>query len=109
MCVCVCVCVGVCMCVCVCTDDDVVKLHGSLSPSDDLSQDPTPSSTCASPELPPHVPMEKEKTGDGMDAEEECSGMFMPVQCMHTILTKKYICDECSTTTTMQHPCQKGR
>jgi len=26
--------------------------------------------------------MEKEKTGDSVDAEEECSGMFMPVQCI---------------------------
>lgn len=26
--------------------------------------------------------MEKEKTGDSVDEEEECSGMFMPVQCI---------------------------
>ena len=48
----------------------------ALSPSDDLSQDPTPSSTCASPELPPHVqqqPVEEEEIDKNEVAREDSS------------------------------------
>ena len=60
----------------------------ALSPSDELSQVPTPPSTCASPELPPHVkqqPVEKEETDKNVVAREASSvknGMRLVCVCV---------------------------
>jgi len=59
----------------------------ALSSSEELSQVLTPSSTCASPELPPHVkqqPVEKEGTDKNMVAREASSvknGMLLVCVC----------------------------
>ena len=64
----------------------------ALSPSDELSQVPTSPSTCASPELPPHVkqqPIEGEETDKNVVAREASSAKNgMSCVCVHMV----YVC-----------------
>ena len=72
----------------------------TLSPSDELSQDPTPSSTCASPELPPHAkqqPVQEEETDKKVSTnvvtrEDSSVENGMSCVCVHMVCVCVCVC-----------------